>query len=144
MPPKKTIAFVEVTITPGGTLDEPDFFECHSGCKVWFVITNNDPINPYWVGLNTADTIYLGDYDPAPPAPIQKHNPFATGGPQPHSVQLAPGDTKIIQLQLKAHGSFGPALLQYTAYKYTLISADNQQLTTNPNPLDPGFVITPP
>ena len=112
MAPKKSTAVVEVTILPGGILVEPEPFECHSNCKVLFVITNTDSVNTYYVGINTPDTIYMTDYDPGgPPAPSK--DPFASPGK--HFKQLKADEVDTIKLRILPNGNFGKTkALQYT------------------------------
>lgn len=129
----KNLQFIQLEITPSNTMPEPLPCRCTPGDKLHFVITNDDA-TAHWVSIDTADIKLKEDLSAA--------NPLVPGS---HMVKVNPGETDIIkQHKVQAAGTFGKAKpLKFTTYKYNVVWADNQGLTTNKKNLDPDIDVTP-
>ena len=128
----KNLRFVQLEITAANTMPDPEPCRCNPGDKLHFVITNDDS-TAHWVSINSADIKLKEDLSAA--------NPLVPGS---HMVKVNPGETDIIKGH-KLQAVFGKAQpLKFTTYKYTVVWADNQGLTTNQKLKDPDFDVTPP
>ena len=128
----KHLKFVQLEITAANTMPDPEPCRCNPGDKLYFVITNDDA-TAHWVSIDSADIKLKEDLTAA--------NPLLPGS---HMVKVNPGETDIIKGH-KVQAVFGKTQpLKFTTYKYTVVWADNQGLTTNMKQKDPDFDITPP